>query len=396
MKPFEVFYAFARKPDHIEGRRRRYSLRKGSSMSCNSLTTSAEFPSEMAELLRCSADGESFDILEPEYSASGNILNARLRCQKCDGEYRILHGIARLLPTALPEEDAHEMGIRNEEYSEASEYSPCSRSPLSDFTELPPFLRELEIDDRSIVLEVGCGDGRFTLLMCQKGARILAMDLSLNALMKLNERLETGKAPTPFPQDENRMRNFRKDVALIHCDASKVRFTPQSVNRVLSTTPLDTREQRLALYSTIADALTDDGWFIGSVENDDLFRRSLGLPLARRYEQGAIFIEHFDVDKVRREVGPFFKKLRSWPIRPRIPFLHRAPVGLGLRLANATSRIPVLRETGEILLFRASSPVRADTINAYRNGSFLAKRIFRWYAKLARKPAVWDGQQIQI
>jgi hypothetical protein len=130
--------------------------------------------------------------------------------------------------------------------------------------------------------------------MAQHGARILAIDLSINALHALAGRLVTGRAPTPFPQNVQTMRDFRPRVGLVHADASRIRLAPRSVNRALSTTPLDSREQRMALYSSIADALADDGWFVGSVEHDDLFRRSLGLPTARRYERGGIFIEHFD------------------------------------------------------------------------------------------------------
>ena len=266
-------------------------------MSQNSKTM-AEFPSRLAGLLTCTKDGGRLDILEPTCSSSGNILDARLQCQKCHSEHRILDGIARFLPTVLDRENRQEMNIRDAEYERASEYSPCSRSSLSDFTELPHFLRELEINDRSIVIEVGCGDGRFTLLMCQRGAHALAIGISLNALRKLNERLEMGRAPTPYPQDEDQIHNFRGMVGLIHSDASEVRFAPRSVDRALSTTPLDTAEQRLALYRTIAEALTSDGWFVGSVEHDDLFRRSLGLPLARRYVEEGIFIEQVASQRV--------------------------------------------------------------------------------------------------
>lgn len=40
---------------------------------------------------------------------------------------------------------------------------------------------------------------------------------------------------------------------------------------------------------SIADALKDDGWFVGGVEHDDLTRRLVGEPIARRYTTGGIF-----------------------------------------------------------------------------------------------------------
>jgi SAM-dependent methyltransferase len=329
------------------------------------------------------------------FNERGNILSAKLTCQDCSAKYPIVDGIARFFPQAQSEENQFEMGVRDDQYSNASEYSPCSRSPLSDLVELPPFLRELDIDDRSVVLEIGSGDGRFTLLMCQRGARVLAVDLSLNALRKLNERLALGRAPTPFTQDDAKIRDFRGQVALIHADASNIRLADRSVNRALSTTPLDNANERSTLYRVIANALTDDGWFVGSVEYDDLWRRNLGLPTGRRYAEG-IFIEHFSEDKVRREVAPFFGSLRTWPIRPRVPFAHRLSLNSGVALSNMLTRLPVLRDTGEILLFRSAQPIRVQQEGVHRRGSFLFKLLFRWYAKFANRAHTWHGEQLKL
>jgi SAM-dependent methyltransferase len=355
-----------------------------------------EFPPDMVGLLRCGKDSGSFTISEEVYGNRSGIISAKLKCTKCSSEYAVVEGIARFIAADLSAEDHHEMELRDVEYAEASHYSPCSRSELSDLTELPPFLRVLDVGSDSLVMEIGCGDGRFTLLVCQRGARVLAVELSLNALKKLDQRLATGRAPTPFPQDESLMRDFRPAVALIHSDASKVRLAPQSINRALSTTPLDSREQRMQLYSAIAEALADGGWFVGSVEYDDLFRRTLGLPLARRYEEDGIFIEHFDVDKVRRETAPYFKALQTWPIRPRVPFVHRFPARLGIEISNLISRLPVFREVGEILLFRAADPVRTELEDAHRPRNAIAKSLFGWYSRRAGKEPIWDRQRVKV
>jgi hypothetical protein len=50
----------------------------------------------------------------------------------------------------------------------------------------------------------------------------------------------------------------------------------------------------MAMFRTIADALTDAGRYLGGFEHDDFVRRLLDLPFARRYEHGGIFIEHFE------------------------------------------------------------------------------------------------------
>jgi SAM-dependent methyltransferase len=356
----------------------------------------AEFPRDMVAFLRCSRDGENFSISDEVSGTAFGIVSAKLKCTKCGSEHAIVDGIARFVGSDLSPEDIHESDMRDAEYAEASEYSPCSRSELSDFVELPPFLRALDIGQSNLVMEIGCGDGRFTLLMCQRGAQILAIDISLNALKKLNGRLATGRAPTPFPQDEARMKDFRPRVALIHSDASKIRLAPECLDRALSTTPLDSKEQRMSLYNSISESLKDDGWFIGSTEYDDLFRRNLGLPTATRYEEGGIFIEHFDVKKIRRETAPYFGTLKTWPIRPRVPLIHRLSPKIGTRISNLISKMPVLRDMGEILLFRAAAPVRSEAEGVHRPGNAVIKRLFGLYSRSFGKEPLWRWEKVRF
>jgi SAM-dependent methyltransferase len=355
-----------------------------------------EFPRDLLDLLRCSRDGGELAIRREIQGGQTGIVEADLSCQTCGSEYLVKDGIARLVVGDLSPEDEHETSLRDSEYSIPSHNSPCSRSELSDLIEIPPFLKALSLLENCVVMEVGCGDGRFSLLMAQHGARILAIDLSINALHALAGRLVTGRAPTPFPQNVQTMRDFRPRVGLVHADASRIRLAPRSVNRALSTTPLDSREQRMALYSSIADALADDGWFVGSVEHDDLFRRSLGLPTARRYERGGIFIEHFDSAKIRRETAPYFKKVKTWPIRPRVPHVWRLPPKVGARVSTTFGSLPILRQVGEILLFRADHPVRQEIEDAHRPGNRLAKSVFGWYSWCVGKQPIWDREPVKI
>ena len=221
----------------------------------------------------------------------------------------------------------------------------------------------------------------------------MAIDLSLSALKKLNSRLATGRAPTPFPQDEHRIKDYRSKVALIHADASTIRIAPKSINRALATTPLDSRNERLLLYATVSDALTDDGWYIGSVEYDDFFRRSLGLPLAKRYARSGIFIEHFTVDKVRRETGPFFLILRTWPIRQYVPLTRYLPLASGVMINKIAGSLPITREIGQILLFRCSKPIHPPKEGDYRAGNKIVKWLFRLYIRFTGKAPIWDANE---
>ena len=91
-------------------------------------------------------------------------------------------------------------------------------------------------------------------------------------------------------------------VGLVQADASEFHAVPASFDVALSASPLDSREERMQMYRAIAESLKDDGRYIAGVEHDDLLRRLLGMPIARRYTPGGIFIEHFDINTLRREV----------------------------------------------------------------------------------------------
>ena len=184
----------------------------------------------------------------------------------------------------------------------------------------------------------------------------------------------------------------------MHADASRFKVAPKAFSRALATTPLDSRDERMAMYSSIAEALTDTGRFIGSVEHDDLTRRLLGLPIARRYSRGGIFIEHFDRSTLQREATPYFSSLRCRPIRPSIPYfrylLNRLPLKWALSVLRLVSVIPPLREFGEILLLRAEKPVRTPEEGVNRPGSKIVKALFFWRTRKLGKEPIWGDERV--
>jgi SAM-dependent methyltransferase len=358
---------------------------------------SAQFPPDLLPVLRCSRDAGPLVIASEVRSGALGIVQACLRCRTCAAEYRIEDGIARLMKGTLAPEDEHEMAIRDAQHdgTPPDPFVPFAfgwRSELSDLLEIPPHLAELEPANRT-VLEFGCGDGRLTMLMAQMGARILAVDFSINTLRALAWRLPSGSAPTAY-QTAHRCSavDLRGHVGLVQADASHFHVAHRSFERALSTTPLDSRDQRMAMYRTIANALTDDGRFVGSVEHDDLTRQLFGLPMARRYDNG-IFIEHFEIETMRREAAPYFSKLRIRPIRPRVPFVRRLPLAWAVRVSRTVGAMPILRKLGEILLLRAECPVRPPVEGAKRRGSKLARSFFRWYMGKIGKDPLWEDNE---
>jgi len=348
-------------------------------------------------LLRCSHDSGTLILATELQSGPVGIIHGTLQCTTCAAQYAIDRGVARLMHAPLTPEGDHEMGMRDSQnaYLSPGPFVPPPfgwRSLLSDLLEIPQHLHALKPRGRR-VLEIGCGDGRFTMLMAQMDASVLAVDFSINSLRILASRLPSGIAPTsyrlPCSHSEG---DFRHRVGLVQADATHFFVAPRSFDRALCSTPLDSREQRMAMYRTIAEALTDEGRYVGGVENDDLTRRLLGLPRARRYFSG-IFIEHLSPERMRSEVAPYFSKIHIRPIRPWIPFHRRLPRKWALHISQIVATLPVLRHLGEILLLRAERPVRPSLEGVHRPGSRLAKTIYRWYMQKMGKDSLWEDNE---
>jgi len=342
-----------------------------------------QFPMDMVTLLRCNNDAGEMEIDKQLRTDSDGILDAVLRCKTCGAEFLIEDGIVRLLPNNLSSEDRHEMGIRDTIDYDCSNPGPFApppdgwRSVLSDMLEVPPHLNGLQTSPSSTVLELACGDGRFTTLIAETGARILAVDFSINALRLLAHRLPSAAR-----------------VGRVHADINQLHVASRSFDRALTLTPLDSRDERMTMYRKIADALTDDGRYIGSVEHDDLNRRMLGLPLVRRYSRDGILIEHLTAKTMHREAAPYFSKLRIRPIRPRVPFVAKLPNGLAFPILRLIAALPIVRQFGELLLLTAHRPVRVPVEGQYRSGSRVAKGLYRSYMHKKNQEASWGEESV--
>ena len=341
------------------------------------------FPGDMVPLLRCNIDAGELAIVEQLRGDGDGVMDAVLRCKICGGEFQIEDGIARLLPSQLSPEDKHEMSIRDAIDYDCTNPGPFLpppdgwRSVFSDMLEVPLHLNGLQSSPSSTVLELACGDGRFTTLIAETGARILAVDFSINALRLLAHRLPSGAR-----------------VGRVHADINQLHVASRSFDRALTLTPLDSRDERMIMYRKIADALTDDGRYIGSVEHDDLNRRLLGLPLVRRYSRDGILIEHLTAKTMRREAAPYFSRLRIRPIRPRVPFVAKLPSGLAFPILRLTAALPIVRQFGELLLLTAQRPVRVPVEGEYRSGSRVAKTLYRSYMHKKNQEASWGEESV--
>lgn len=334
-------------------------------------------------MLRCNEDAGKLAIVKELQVYGDGILDARLRCNICGSEVPIEDGIVRLLPPQLSTEDQHEMNIRDSidyDCTNPGFFIPPAdgwRSVLSDRLEVPAHLKELQVSRSNSVLELACGDGRFTSLIANTGARILAVDFSINALRLLAHRLPAGA-----------------QVGRVHADINHAHFANRSFDRAISLTPLDSRDERMAMYRMVAEALTDDGRYVASVEHYDLNRRLLGLPRARRYSKGGVLIEHLTTKTMHREAAPYFSKLRIRPIRPRVPLLVKLPRSLALLVLRLIAVLPLAKQFGELLLLTAQRPVRLPLEGEYLHSNWIAKTGYRTYMRLKKHKPLWGEESV--
>lgn len=342
-----------------------------------------QFPRGMVPLLRCNTDSGELTLTKELRGVTDGVLDAWLRCRMCGAEFRIEDGIACLLPDQLSPEDKHEMKIRDAIDYDCTNPGPFVppaegwRSVLSDSLEVPAHLDELQTLPSHTVLELACGDGRFTSLIAKTGAKVLAVDFSFNALRLLGQRLPPGAM-----------------VGRVQADINQLRLPNRAFDRVLTLTPLDSRDERMHMFRTIAHALTDEGRFVGSFEHDDLNRRLLGLPLARRYSKGGILIEHLTNKTMRAEAAPYFSKLRVRPIRPRVPFAAKLPPRLAYHILRLAAALPLLRQFGELLLLTAQSPIRLPVEGEHRSGNRVVKSLLRSYLRAKNKKESWGEEPV--
>ncbi len=342
-----------------------------------------QFPRDMVLLLRCNIDSGELTLTKELRVVADGVLDAVLHCRICGAEYRIENGIACLLPYWLTPEDKLEMSIRDTidyDCTNPSSFVPPAegwRSVLSDRLEVPAHLDELQTSPSHTVLELACGDGRFTSLIAKTGARILAVDFSMNALRLLALRLPAGAR-----------------VGRVHADINQLHFASRAFDRALTLTPLDSRDERMNMFRTIALALTDEGRYVGSFEHDDLNRRLLGLPLVRRYSKNGILIEHLTTKTTRLESAPYFSRIRIRPIRPRVPLAAKLPPGLARPILRLAAALPFVRHFGELLLLTAQSPVRLPVEGEHRSGSWVAKGFYRSYMRRKNIKASWGEESV--
>jgi uncharacterized protein YbaR (Trm112 family) len=299
-------------------------------------------PAGQIDLLQCPHDRGALTISERRDGSSHDcIVNGTLRCEWCGRRYHIEDGILRLLDRdALDKESAHERRLRDE--GAELEYELSIADPVDNEREVSPTLELLHPTREGVLIELGCGAGRYTIPMAAQCGALLAVDFSLDALRILARRLSP-----------------EMPVALVNADITHLKVAPRRFDGCLSTlvSNLPSRRHRDAMFAVVSEALKDDGRFVFSTHFLGLRERLSGTPQAGRYREGGIYRYYFRKREIAGEATQFFANVQTRPIKVTLPFLGRLGIP-SARLSQISERAPLLNQLGRLLLVSATEPVR--------------------------------------
>lgn len=151
--------------------------------------------------LRCPADYGVLRLIHQQEAPDGHVMEGKLECTECGLQYPIRHGVPDLLPHSLDKENNNELqaiqkatidrfGFEWQHFQdwgwlpdypnvpEATErfYGGLQEHSRSAFWSKTLF-HQSDLREEHLILDAGCGNGRFTNEAAKTGANIISIDL---------------------------------------------------------------------------------------------------------------------------------------------------------------------------------------------------------------------------
>lgn len=299
------------------------------------------FSINLIPLVRCPRDAGELTLAEG-YAVTADdaasVQSGRLICSVCASEYAICGGILNMLNVdALDEASASERNLRDAQQS-TFEDTPSTRTHHE--MEMLPTLAALPLTPGQTILELGCGEGRYTRLLAGR-AQVLAVDFSVELLRVLQRHLPPGT----------------RDIGLVLGDITTLKVQPGRFDYALSTltSNLPSRSHRESLYRLACGALAPTGHFVFSSHMQGIHERFARQEKSGHYTPGGIYRYNFGLRESASEVRPYFESVDAHPIQIYFPFSRTLGLPV-VKLSRMLERVPLVNLLGHLVLVQASRP----------------------------------------
>jgi SAM-dependent methyltransferase len=295
------------------------------------------FPAGLLATLRCPADRGALTLQAPQ--TIDYVINGTLTCRTCGSQYAVRQGIVCFLNTDALHSESDNERLRRDDRVKGLD--PAWEGTEWNQLEIEPTLEASEPLGGALVLEIGAGTGRFTVRMAKRGAMIVAVDLSLESLRNLADRVEPGWA-----------------IGLVHADCTQFATAPAAFDLVASTliSNLPTKEHLAATLRMAANSCKPNGKFVFSTHFFSWRNRLRGEPRSGYYDWAPIYRHFYTVNEIVGETRAAFADVKCHPIQIAIPLARRLRLPV-LKLSRAAERLPLLNQLGDLLLVSARQPL---------------------------------------
>lgn len=304
------------------------------------------FPIPLISAFRCIDDGSALRLDRHSQLCENQrlVLEGALLCDACCRAFPIDNGILNLLDAdVMDEESQRELTIRNERASKtARAKGPAWYDNDYGRAELIPTLEALSAGPGKMVLELGCGDGRYTLILAEECSWVVAVDFSLESLRTLRQRLQN-----------------HQNIALVLSDITALKVRSATFDRVFSTlvSNLPSRAHRDAMYHLAAVALKPEGRFVFSTHYHGLWQRLSGESQSGRYKESGIYRYYFTLRECQTEAKSFFALVTARTIQFHLPFAGRLGLPL-VKISRMLESFPLFNKLGHLILCIAEQPTK--------------------------------------